>query len=877
MSRVFRILFIYGLWLAAHSALAVSGPGGVQGTITTEDGETLPYSTIYVRNIQTGTSSNAEGFYRISLDPGKYDLVFQYMGYETSVQFVEVGQTFLELNITLKPQIIVLNTVEITARDEDPSYTVIRKAIAKAKYHTQIIDTMSARVYIKGSGRLISAPFFARNQLKKEGIDSTSAFIQESVSIIKYKRPNTIEEQVISIRTIGDAQNQSPNAYINGSFYEPEIAGAISPLSPRAFAYYIFEHQGTFFDRGVMVNKIKVIPRSKGDDIFWGFIYIVEDSWAIHSLDLKATKLGINFHLRQICDQIEPNIWLPVNHNVEGDGKILGFDFEFQYLVSVSDFYIELNPELDFEFEVIDEKVNPELAKELKPKLDIKTAQLEEKLANGNEITRKELRKVLKEYEQMELEEFEMPDILQDYKMVIDSTAYDFNPSYWAEIRPIPLSKYEVRGYEKMDSMAVAEKEEQLKDSLKAERKKNFHVEDLLLGNSYRITDQSRFRIKPFLENLGFNSVEGYNLTYGLRYDGNYKGRKRLSFGPDVRYSFARNKVTGRGVMEYRFGERLTPGRIYGEGGKYVVQYNHAEPIHPIVNSFMSLLFSKNYMKIYERDYGLFGYEKKLSPKFNFTLQLEWEQRMELNNNTSHTWINYEDYSYQSNSPENDELISTGFPRHQAAIIQLGFDIEPWLKFRIVDDQKIPARGRSPVFSMKYRKGIRDLFKSDVDFDLLEIKAKYDFKIGIRGKVDAMVNAGIFINDDQMSFIDYVHYLGNRTPITTLDPAGSFRLLDYYQHSTNDKYFTGHVHYQFRRFLFTQMFLLRAAGIRENIFVNHLEAPTANHYTEFGYSIDYILRIFRLEFVSSFQNGSYRDFGVRIGIASNLDDIFSGN
>jgi hypothetical protein len=59
--------------------------------------------------------------------------------------------------------------------------------------------------------------------------------------------------------------------------------------------------------------------------------------------------------------------------------------------------------------------------------------------------------------------------------------------------------------------------------------------------------------------------------------------------------------------------------------------------------------------------------------------------------------------------------------------------------------------------------------------------------------------------------------------------------------------------------------------------VNHLEAPTANHYTEFGYSIDYILRIFRLEFVSSFQNGSYRDFGVRIGIASNLDDIFSGN
>ena len=134
------------------------------------------------------------------------------------------------------------------------------------------------------------------------------------------------------------------------------------------------------------------------------------------------------------------------------------------------------------EFEVIDETIEVEKAKELKPKLDIKTSQLEEKLANGDEITRKELRKVLKEYEKTELEEFEMPDIIENHKMTIDSTAYDFSPGYWSDIRPIPLSKYEERGYQKMDSMAIAEKEEQMQDSLKAERKKRFafHLNSLL-------------------------------------------------------------------------------------------------------------------------------------------------------------------------------------------------------------------------------------------------------------------------------------------------------------------------------------------------------------------------------------------------------------
>lgn len=118
--------------------------------------------------------------------------------------------------------------------------------------------------------------------------------------------------------------------------------------------------------------------------------------------------------------------------------------------------------------------------------------------------------------------------------------------------------------------------------------------------------------------------------------------------------------------------------------------------------------------------------------------------------------------------------------------------------------------------------------------------------------------------------MDYKHFLGNRTPFVTTDPVSSFRLLDYYAFSTQKQYFTANVHYHWRKFLITRIPYVRLAGITENIFVNYLTTPTSRNYTEVGYGLDGILRIFRLEAAASFQNGSYQAVGFRLGIASNI-------
>jgi hypothetical protein len=313
-------------------------------------------------------------------------------------------------------------------------------------------------------------------------------------------------------------------------------------------------------------------------------------------------------------------------------------------------------------------------------------------------------------------------------------------------------------------------------------------------------------------------------------------------------------------------------------GGRYVKQYNPDEPILPLVNDFTTLFMEKNLMKIYEREYVDLSFSRKINSFFTVRATASWAQRRELFNNSDFKLINWESVEgYTENRPVNDELALTQFPTHQAMIASIGITTRPWLKYRIRNDRKMEIHNSSPTFSFDYRKGFNNVLSSDINFDQIELGVRHQFSLGVRGKLDFNLRGGLFLNTNTMYFMDYKHFLGNETPFVTTDPVGSFRLLDYYKFSTADKYFSGNVHYQFRKFLVTNILLVRMAGIRENVFVNYLASPTSKNYTEVGYTIDGILRIFRLEAAAAFQDGKYLNYGFRIGIASSIGGNFSDN
>lgn len=859
------------LLLTAHLVLA----GGLRGNVKADDGSNLGYATIYVKQTGSGTTTNENGSYDIALPPGQYEIVFQYVGYETQTRSVTIKEDYTELNVVMKSQTVMLENITVRAGKEDPAYTIMRKAIAKAKYHSQQLDFYSAQVYIKGTGQLKDYPWLLKKEMQKEGIEKDRVYISESVSEIEYRRPNTFKEKTISVYSDGKDNNTSPNGYIFGSFYSPEIVETVSPLSPKAFSYYRFEYEGTFKDRSYEVSRIKVTPRSRGDNVFEGMLYIVEDAWSIHSLDFTTTKLGITFHMKQVYAPIEDKAWLPVSHRYKVDAKVFGFEFEANYLATLSKYKIELNKELFVEdMEVIDEKLEKAKAKEVESRFSKEAQDLQKRMEGGKEITRKELRTIVKEYEKQEAKTQKEPEVVSNYTMERDSISFKKDTAYWNAIRPVPLTKAEVKGYVKVDSLAVREQKKEAGDTTKQRKHKGFQPWDLIMGDSYKVSKHSNFSIET--PTGGFNTVEGFNLIYKVRLGTILQdtNKTRLMITPTFRYAFARERAAGK----LNFSLRNKNYRFNIEGGRYIKQFNAEEAILPPINTISTLFFERNFMKIYQRDFVEARFRKSITPKLSIDATVEWAKRSAMVNTSDYKIVDRDHIEgYTSNNPFSAELNSEVLtPDHNALVASVNFSAKPWLKYRIRNGKKLAIDDSSPTLRFNYTKGINAL-RSDVNFDHIEAGIRHSFDIGVRGRLDVDLGTGIFLNDRSLYFMDYKHFAGNLTFITTSSPVGSYRLLDYYKYSTNDKYFTGSVHYQFRRFIATALPYARMLGIRENVFVNYLATPSSRNYTELGYSVDGILRIFRVEAAAAFENGKYVDWGVRVGIATNLSIRFSDN
>ena len=841
---------------------------GIKGTIRDNEGNPMPFASIYVKEIGTGTSSNLEGNYELSLEPGNYQVTFQFMGYKTQVKTVSIGDGFVTEDIVMQPRVIELQSVEVLSKAEDPSYTIMRKAIAKARYHLLQNDNYSAEVYMKGTGQITKIPWLFRRRLQKEGVDTTQVFTSESVSKIYFERPNTFKEKVISVRTSGqDAENANPNAYVNSSFYLPKVRNAISPLSPRAFSYYKFEYQGSFRERGYEINKIKVTPRSKGDDVFEGTIYIRENFWNIHSLDFTTSSYGFGIRIRQIFAPVANETWMPVTYQFDFQGSILGFAGKYAYLASVSNYQVTPNEDLDASVVLVDEKIDPAPEEIAVIKSGNLNEGVQQVFKEEKAVSRKQFRKLMRKYEQQERKKQKEQDILYDYHFNIDSLATRKDSVYWARIRPVPLTAKEIKGYKRDDSTYVVEKARAEADSSIRRNGQKFRLNSLVMGGYYKVGKRLRFNFPGLLLYTRFNTVEGWNFDITGTFQWRHDTVNSVRIRPYLRYGFAGRRLYSKLETQFSVGRPLQRSNFTISAGYYVEQF-HPEVVGALGNTLTTLFLERNYTRLYEKDFVKVGWTKRFRHKVDLSAGFEYSNRSELFNNTDYTFFNVKDRVFSPNRPVSKEVGVGTFQNSGAFISTLSVRTRPWLKFGKYNGQLIPLDRTSPELRITYRKGLNKVFNSQVDFDHLEFGLKADIRLGVRARIDLDMEVGTFLGNPQLLFVDFKHFRGNRIPIIPISDTGSFRSLEYYHHSTKQEYVSLLTHIRFRKLLLTHFPVLRLGGLKENLFINYLHTATADNYIEAGYIIDNIFRFLRLDFVQSFQGWKPKEFAVRIGITS---------
>lgn len=893
-----RCFFILGLWFIS---LQVVLGQTISGTVTDDKGLAMPFATIQVAGTEKGGVSNQDGYYSIQTGPGVYQLRYQFVGYKNLDTLVTMTNRNLTINIRLQPEALTLPTAIIDGSNEDPAYTIMRRTIAKAPYHANQVETYRAMVYIKGSGRLLKTPFLFRNRIKKElakeGIDSTVAFTQESVSRLSYKRPGQYQDTVISVRSTGDANNTSPMSFVYSSFYDAKVAGAVSPLAPNAFQIYKFEYMGYIEDHGKVINKIKVMPRGRGDQVFEGMLYITDQLWSIHSLDLVTSLWGIRFAIKQVFAPAGEEVWMPIDQIYDVTGDVFGFGFAYKYLAHLSGYTITLNPDIQVPVVVLDDKIDKLESIAANEKINKNPSPLGfSGLEPGQELSAKQLKKMMKEYKKQELDSLPAADTVSisfnESKQTVDTQAYKRDSLYWAEIRPVALTVHEIRGYSRMDSLTEVEKQkaaEKNEDSTTlnismgpggtqmnvSKTHVSFKLQHLLFGSRYNIDKTHYISILPMIGMFNFNTVDGYHAGFGLE-TGNIKKKNKpfeWKIRPEIRYAFSREAVNWKlsGVLQKKTGKTgAEPWVLRLEGGNVVDSYNPFLPENSYLNGIYSLLFRKNYLKLYEKKYLGLSYEKTFSRYIAMKASVEWADRAILENNTNYSFFNRKRI-YLSNQPNTFENIAPLFEAHQALVSDLSVRLVPFQHYVAQGNVKVLDDSKSPVITLGYKRGWD---AGDSRFDHLYIGWKHHIGIGAGDDYDYAIQAGTFVGNTTPYFQDFAQFAGNRYVFSPTDPVKYFRLLDYHLYSTNESYVSLLSNYQFRRFIFTTSPWVRKKGIRENIMINVLKTPGTDLYTEFGYSINYILRVLRLEVVTGWQDMKYKETGFRFGVATGFKNLF---
>lgn len=88
----------------------------VTGTVTDPNGEPLPFVNIYVQNTTLGTTSNAEGDYRLNISqPGNYAITFQFLGFATKTVDASIEELPFTLTVEMAEAATSLDEVVVDA------------------------------------------------------------------------------------------------------------------------------------------------------------------------------------------------------------------------------------------------------------------------------------------------------------------------------------------------------------------------------------------------------------------------------------------------------------------------------------------------------------------------------------------------------------------------------------------------------------------------------------------------------------------------------------------------------------------------------------------------------------------------------------------
>lgn len=331
-----KMLFCFGmLILTIHSMAQVSGR-----VYDSKTGAPLAFVNVVIEGVQSGTTSDIDGRFKVPSARQGEILIFTFVGYKKKTwQVSEVEAERMAVRIEMETEPVQLLEA-VVFPGENPAERIMRRAIANKDLNNPekccpfTYDSYNKLVFtglidstVAGNPEKIAA-LDTSDQKAYDFFENQHLLLMESISERRFIPPGHSSEEVKASRISGLS---NPDFVLLGtqlqsfSFYDDEISlldyRYLSPMQDGAIRRYLYIIEDTTYQAADTVFILSFRPRSgKNFKGMKGLLYINTNGYALENVlaqPADGSVGGMDIRIRQHYEYIDGRQWFPVQLNTD--------------------------------------------------------------------------------------------------------------------------------------------------------------------------------------------------------------------------------------------------------------------------------------------------------------------------------------------------------------------------------------------------------------------------------------------------------------------------------------------------------------------------------------------------------------------------------
>ena len=688
----------------------------------------------------------------------------------------------LLLPFTIQAQLQQYSSLETPSLESFCVDSIMNNVYFYAPYYKTAIAEYDADLYVKTNIDIQRKNFLMRYIPQmfrpQKGVDK---YVLETYSDVHYTAPDIYDQRVKAITgTTPRLKGSNPSVlrYFTINIYSTSFLNTklISPIQKEFAKYYRYKIEQVYLDANNKLEfKISFVPKSQSYQLIEGYFIVSNDVWSIREVSFYGRSEYLSVQCYIRLGEVGTSTeFLPLKHNIDVTFRFLWNKIRNVYQGAFK--YDKIQPQLSVQF--------PTDTVERKSK-----------------------------YNLTESYSFQFPDTVKIER--------EYDNFY--KFRLLPLQADEAQLYTNLraskDSIQI------YKDVTKKNKSAIFwgEVGDFLVSNyTLNLYEVGSVKFSPILNPflLSYNGRDGISYKLKIKYNRLFKNDRLLRIYPTLGYNFKYKEFYWKTFAHFNYWPQKRLGIEINTGNGNRIY--SSEVLDDLKGQTDTIDFKKLNLNYFKNLHFDVMHTWEVVNGLHFDIGLSASRRV----------------SPRNNLPDSLNLDGRFNGRYVSVAPRVRTTWTPGQYYYMNGYRKINLYSKYPTFIIDWERGIKGFMGATGSHERLEMNIQHKLALTMMKNLYYRFGGGVFSNQDQMYFVDFVYFAKNNLPEGWNDDiGGTFQLLGREWFNASQWYLRANFVYESPFILLPHIKKYTRSVINERLYLNHLVMNQMHPYMEVGYGI----------------------------------------